>query len=96
MDCPVCHSNLSRDNNLDINISIHMIDCLISRIESMNDYIYMLKELIPIHVQIAYLPKRILTFTDIESPFSWGFPSNPAAAGSAPAPGGAPPRRRLT
>jgi hypothetical protein len=95
MHCPVCNSVLSPDNDLDIAISIHIIDCLVSRIESMNDYIYSLKELIPLHTQIAYLPKRILTFPDVESPFAWGYPSNPAAAGSASAPGGAPPRRRL-
>ena len=95
MHCPVCNSVLSPDNYLDNTISIHIIECLVSRIDSMNDYIRSLKELIPLATQIAYLPRRILTFTDVESPFAWGDPPSPAAAGSASAPGCAPPRRRL-
>jgi len=70
MKCPVCDSILSPDNDLDIAISIHIIDCMVSRIDVMNDYIRSLKELIPLATQIAYLPIRITTFPDVEPPFS--------------------------
>ena len=70
MNCPVCDSILSPGNDLDITISIHIIECLVSRIDSMNDYIRSLSELMPLATQIAYLPRRITTFPDVESPFS--------------------------